>query len=128
VDGDDWETTTTISCATGIVNRAVATADANPTSTPEPILQKRAGRRCVTDDIIIYPKDFKILPQLRGLLERRDPDHRSRTWLSDSNVVEVGGHNGFVAFILIPAVRRTTWMDWQSRQNTLVSIEALEMQ
>ncbi|KAK4455350.1 hypothetical protein QBC34DRAFT_340767 [Podospora aff. communis PSN243] len=120
VDDDDWETTTTMSCSTTIARRGVATADANPTSTPEPALQRRAAKHCYWDDIIIYPQDFKILPRLRRLLQSTNPEDPSKTWYgSGTKVVDVGGEDEFVAFIYIPSVKRNIWMDWVSRQSEL---------
>jgi hypothetical protein len=113
VDDDDWETTTTKSC-TRIENRGFATAETSPTPTSEPLLQARAGKStCITDDIVIYPQDYRILPPLQALLDSPiGPSDPGRTWRDKSTVVGAGGEDEFVAFIYIPDVERQTWLQW----------------
>ncbi|KAB5583051.1 hypothetical protein GE09DRAFT_1247143 [Coniochaeta sp. 2T2.1] len=119
VNDNDWETTTTVSC-TRIANRGVATVDANPTPSPEPFIQARAGNSgCTTDDIIIYPQEFRILRELEDALQKPIPSDPGKTWKSKSKVVGVGREDEFVAFIYIPAVDKNTWRGWRSNMARL---------
>lgn len=119
VQDDDWETTTTKSC-TRVANRGFATVDTNPTPAPEPLVQGRAGgSTCETDNIIIYPQEYRIMTELRALLNRpMDQSDVSKTWESKSKVVGAGT---FVAFIYIPNVPRGVWRGWQNDMQAHVS-------
>lgn len=126
VNDDDWETTTTRSC-TRLAKRGFATVDASPTPTVEPLtplLQTRDEEdACVTDDIVIYPEEFRIMEKLEALLDSRiDPDDpNSQTWRDKSTVVGVGEQDDFVAFIYIPDVERYIWHDWDYDLDDYVS-------
>lgn len=123
VNDDDWETTTTRSC-TRLAKRGFATVNASPTPTAEPLLRARDEEdACITDDIVIYPEDFRILAKLKTLLDSPiDPDDpSSQTWRDKSTVVGVGDQDDFVAFIYIPDVERHIWHDWDYDLDDYVS-------
>jgi hypothetical protein len=112
VNDDDWETTTKISCSTGIAIRGEVEANATPT--PEPLIRARDDDDCVIteEDIIIYPKNpFKLstnlLDALKEPVDLGQPE--GEVWGDRMIPVMVEeGEDYFVAFIYIPAVLKAT--------------------
>ena len=123
VNDSDWETTTKISCSTGIAKRGEA--EANPTPTPEPLLRTRDDDDCevVLEDVIIYPEDPHWLSESleNRLSELVNPDQPADgTWQDRWQKVEDVDQGGyFVAFIYIPQVPRATWEEWRTGKDVL---------
>jgi hypothetical protein len=121
VNDNDWETTTRISCSTRIAIRGEV--EANPTPTPEPLIRARNDDDCLTEDIIIYPKNpVKVSKKLVDALnEPVDPGQpEGETWEDRTILVMIGdGDDHFVAFFYIPAVRVATWQAWKADKSWL---------
>lgn len=123
VNGGDWETTTRISCSTGIAKRGEV--EANPTPTPEPLIRARDDENCkvLLEDIIIYPEDPHSLSEvlLSKLSLPVNPDQPAEgTWKDRWKKVEDVDQGGYyVAFIYIPEVPKATWEAWKGAKDTL---------
>ncbi|KAK1833707.1 hypothetical protein QBC39DRAFT_254113 [Podospora conica] len=117
VNDDDWETTTTKSC-TRLANRGLATVEATPTPTSEPLIQARAGEQtCEVEDVIVYPMDFRVSAQLRAVLDQPiGPADPGQTFRDKSTIIGVGPEDDYVAFIYFRGIDKNTADDWRDNQ------------
>ena len=119
VNDDDWETTTKISCSTRLFPRVEI--QANPTLTPGPQIQARAGDECRDWDVIIYPESNDgpsdgLVYILQQPVHPNDPD--GEQWLDRVIPVSAGPNREFTAFYYIPEVPIHVYEEWEYLEET----------